>query len=174
MPEGILVRQKDGVVRNVNITKVSDTIFKRNNDQYSSIGHYIANGNTLHCCEFIEKRNNLFMRKLPAPFSSLLLFGDILFVLLSQDNQIKNFGVSDYRMFLDNSHKELSPGTIIEENSRRISKSDSIVEDDEEEEEEETTQENTTLGTFQTTEMSEDEEEDDEEEDETFQDDEEV
>lgn len=171
MPEGILVRQKDGVVRNVNITKISDTIFKRNNDQYSSIGHFMTNGNTLHCCEFIEKRNNLFIRKLPAPFSSLLLFGDILFVLLTKDNQIKNFGVSDYRMFLDNSHQELSPGTIIMENSRRT-KSESIVEDDEEEEEEETTQENTTLGTFQTTEMSEEDDEDDEEN--TFRDDEEV
>ena len=114
------------------------------------------------------------MRKLPAPFSSLLLFGDILFVLMTKDNEIKNFGVSDYRMFLDNSHQELSPGTIIMENSRRITKSESIVEDDEEEEEEETTQENTTLGTFQTTEMSEEDDEDEEEEEDTFRDDEEV
>ena len=172
MPEGILVRRKDGVVRNVAINQINESRFKRNNDEYESIGHFkTRSGQILHCCELTTKRNSLFMRALPKPFSFLLLFGDVLFVLTNSEKDVINFGVNDYRMVLDNTHHDISPGTIIEENSRRITKSDSIVEDDEEEEEEETTQENTTMGTFQTTDLS--DEEDDDEED-TFRDDSEV
>lgn len=172
MPEGILVRQKDGVVRNVAIQQINESRFKRNNDEYESVGHFkTRSGQILHCCELATKRNNLFMRALPKPFSFLLLFGDVLFVLLNTEKHIVNFGVNDYRMLLDNTHYDISPGTIIEENSRRITKSDSIVEDDDddEEEEEETTQENTTMGTLQTTDLSDDDDEED-----TFGDDSEV
>ena len=88
----------------------------------------------------------------------------MLFVLTDSNGSIKNFGINDFRCFMDNTHETLSPGFIIPQNNHSIERSDSMaLEDDDMDDEEATTQENTTIGTFVTNESSEDEEEDDEE-----------
>ena len=153
MPEGVLVRYKDGIVRNVTITQ-RDEEFKRNSDIFVSRGHYRKGNNVIHCCEIVNMgctKSVVFSRVLPAPFNYLLLFGDLLFTLTDADGMLQNFGLKDFNLFNTNFHPELSPGHIIEDNTRRTNRSESIVYD---EDEDETTQEATT-GTFITNEEDE-------------------
>ena len=163
--EGVLVRHKDGIVKNVCISG-SDITFKRNQDTFTSIAHCTGqNGDILHGCEMQNamEKFSLMLRILPGPFSLPLFFGDVLFVLTNSDGTIKNFGINDFRSFIDNTHERLSPGFIIPENYA-IERRDSVaLEEDDMDDEETTTQENTTINTFVTNESSEDEVEEDEE-----------
>lgn len=164
--EGVLVRHKDGIVKNVCISGADNT-FKRNQDTFTSIAHCTGqNGDVLHGCEMQNamEKFSLMLRILPGPFSLPIFFGDVLFVLTNSDGAIKNFGINDFRFFIDNTHERLSPGFIIPENTYAIERRDSLaLEDDDIDDEEATTQENTTLGTFVTNESSEEEVEEDEE-----------
>lgn len=163
--EGVLVRYKDGIVKNVCISG-SDTIFKRNQDTFASVAHCIGvNGDKLHGCEMENamEKFSLMLRILPGPFSLPLFFGDVLFVLTDSNGSIKNFGINDFRSFIENTHETLSPGFIIPKNTLIMERSDSMALEDDEIDDEETTQENTTLGTFVTNESSEEEEDDEEE-----------
>lgn len=159
--EAILVRNKDGICRNVTTTALGPERYKRNTDIYKSICHFEAhNGKTLHCCENENKSTELFTRILPSPFKNMLLFGDVLFVL--EDNkEMINFGLNEFRLFMENQHPELSPGHVIRPNLRKKVPTMSI---DDTEDEEVTTQEVCTMGTLVTQETSDEEEEDEEEE----------
>ena len=89
----------------------------------------------------------------------MLLFGDVLFVLENSRQEMMNFGLNDFRLFMENQHPQLSPGHVIRPN---LCQKTSAVSIDETEEDEATTQEATT-GTFITNETSEEEEEEEEE-----------
>ena len=157
--EAIMVRHKDGICRNVTTTALGSGRYKRSTNVYKSIAHYVQNGSTLHCCENELESTDLFTRKLPSPFDNMLLFGDVLFVLENSRQEMMNFGLNDFRLFMENQHPQLSPGHVIRPN---LCQKTSAVSIDETEEDEATTQEATT-GTFITNETSEEEEEEEEE-----------
>ena len=160
MPEGVVVRYKDGIVRNVTVLPGDDGTFRRNNDVFVSRGHYQKDDKIMHCCETQNTgctKGTVFSRVLPTPFNYLLLFGDLLFILTDRNGVLRDFGLQDFNLFNANFHPDLSPGYIIQPNTRRTNRSESIVYD---EEEDETTQEATT-GTFVTNEEEEDESSDD-------------
>ena len=170
--EAVIVRSKDGIVRNVVVHRDGPETFKRNQDVYKSRGYLGAQqtGGTdrLHVCEHVQyddlaknDKNSLFNRAIPSPFSSLLLFGDVLFVVEDAHGNVKNFGQEDFCQIMDNTNSVFSPGCRIPTNLvTRLHVTQSI--DDVEDEEEETTMDGATtatVGTFGTYEAIEESEE---------------
>jgi hypothetical protein len=175
MSEAVLVRVKDGIVRNCPVAQVSKEVFRRNNDEFVSRCHLNTKGGTVHCCELKANEivNNLtvpFLRTLPSPFNKFLLFGDVLFVLVDQREKICNFGQNDFSLIMKNQHPEFSPGTILGENQQLVDveKADAEEEDESDVDDDDddltlqtmTGGENTT-GTFLTHETSDDDARDD-------------
>ena len=173
--EAVIVRSKDGIVRNVVVHRHGPETFKRNNDVYKSRGYLDAQqpGETdrLHVCEHVQyddltknDKGSVFNRAIPSPFSRLLLFGDLLFVVEDAQGNVKNFGQEDFCQVMDNAHPVFSPGCRIPTNrATRLHAAQSIDEMDDEEEE--TTMDGATtatVGTFGTYEAMEEESDDEE------------
>lgn len=174
--EAVIVRSKDGIVRNVVVHREGHDTFKRNQDVYKSRGYLDTQqpgpiNDRLHVCENVlyddlakNDKNSVFNRAIPSPFSSLLLFGDVLFVVEDAQGTVKNFGQEDFCKVMDNTHPVFSPGSPIPtSHTTRLHAAHSI--DDVEEDEEETTMDGATtatvgtFGTYEAIEESEDEEE---------------
>lgn len=184
MLEGVLIRNKDGIIRNVVVERQGPNIFTRNTEVYKSRCHYnTPNGHTLHACDLElydtvdeTQSGGVFMRAVPAPFNKFLFLGDIIFVQTETvDGPIVNMGINDMAMFTQGTHPELNAGFIIPMNSHIHSPTiidDEDVEGDEDEDEdveEEGVDDEGTLDTSETRDAStvtieEDDEEDDEEE----------
>ena len=168
--EAVIVRSKDGIVRNVVVHREGDETFKRNQDVYKSRGFLSAQQSRakdrLHVCENVQyddltknDKGSVFNRAIPSPFSRLLLFGDLLFVAEDAQGQVKNFGQEDFCKVMDNTHPIFSPGCPIPTNRvTRLHAAQSIDEMDDDEDE--TTIDGATtatVGTFGTYEVMEEE-----------------
>ena len=180
--EAVIVRSKDGIVRNVVVHSVGEGTFRRNQDRYQSRGYIDAQqpggAGRLHVCENVQGKaqGSLFSRAIPGPFASLLLFGDPLFVAEDGQGRLRNFGQEDFCKVMENAHPVFSPGRPIPTNlSTRVQPAHSIEEM--EEDDEETTMDGATtatVGTFGTYEaeacegMNNDEDEEEEEDDDEY------
>jgi hypothetical protein len=160
--EAVIVRSKDGIVRNVVVHRDGPETFRRNQDVYKSRGYLDAQqggGDRLHVCEHVQyddlsknDKGAVFNRAIPSPFSSLLLFGDVLFVVNDAQGNVKNFGQEDFCKVVDNTSPVFSPGCRIPTNHATRNHAAHSV-DEMEEDEEETTMDGATtatVGTFGT------------------------
>ena len=161
MPEGVLIRNKDGIIRNVVVERQGPNVFVRNTEVYKSRCHYnTPNGRTLHACDLelydtVDETQSgvIFMRAVPAPFNKFLFLGDIILVQTETvDGPIVNMGINDMAMFTQGTHPELNAGFIIPMNSHVLAPV--IVDDEEEEDDEEDLDDEETLETSETRDAS--------------------
>jgi len=153
MPEGVLIRNKDGIIRNVVVERQGPNVFVRNTEVYKSRCHYnTPNGHTLHACDLelydaVDETQSgvVFMRAVPAPFNKFLFLGDIIIVQTETvDGPIVNMGINDVAMFTQGTHPELNAGFIIPMNSHVR---DPVIIEEEEEDDEEDLDDEETLET---------------------------
>ena len=176
MPEGVLIRNKDGIIRNVVVERRGPNVFVRNAEVYKSRCHYnTPNGHTLHACDLelydaVDETQSgvIFMRAVPAPFNKFLFLGDIIIVQTETvDGPIVNMGINDMAMFTQGTHPELNAGFIIpinsDERSPMIIDEEEEVEDDEEDLDDEDTLETSETRDVSNNTIEEDSEEDSEE-----------
>ena len=165
--EAVIVRSKDGIVRNVVVHRDGPETFKRNNDVYKSRGTSTrSSGRPIaSTCTHVQyddltknDKGSVFSRAI-RPVLEALLFGDLLFVAEDAQGQVKNFGQEDFCKVMDNTHPIFSPGCPIPTNRvTRLHAAQSIDEMDDDEDE--TTIDGATtatVGTFGTYEAMEEE-----------------
>ena len=173
MIQGILIRQKDGIYRQVDINTTADGYYKRVNGKlFRELFRYTKHNRTIVVCEGVVFKDEIdksmvFNRLLPILFNHLLIFGDVLLVELGSNGDAVPLSLENMSKIINGTHPIWSVGTTFETLDESDSEShDSEVGEEMSEDDDDETTYKTNNTKYDDDEEEEEEEEEDEDEDE--------